>query len=107
MAIATAADLIDINGNLLTIAEFLAQYQEDLDEAAAGRRFKKFVHTRLDQMGVPADPNPNRTAETGCRIGERLNWIQGRWDRVDRAAAVLRGEHKDAYNTLMAELEKP
>ena len=78
MAIATAADLIDINGNLLTIAEFLAEYQKDLDEAAAGRRFKKFVHTRLDQMGVPANPNPNRTAETGCRIGERLNWIDER-----------------------------
>lgn len=37
--------------------------------------FKRYVHERLDEAGVPVDPCPTKTAHTGCRIGNRLDWI--------------------------------
>lgn len=37
--------------------------------------FKTYVHQRLDDIGVPHDPAPERTKETGCRIGERLSYL--------------------------------
>jgi hypothetical protein len=36
--------------------------------------FKAYVHKRLDEMGVPADPDSPHKAE-GCRVGGRLDWI--------------------------------
>lgn len=44
--------------------------------------FKAYVHKRLDCMGVPADPDPARTEETGCRIGSRLNAIERQLDEM-------------------------
>lgn len=38
--------------------------------------FKAYVHKRLDAMGVPENPEPARTLETGCRIGPRLDWLE-------------------------------
>ena len=46
--------------------------QEWINEAA---KFKRYVHQRLSAMGVPDDPDPSRTQETGCRIGSRLNYV--------------------------------
>jgi hypothetical protein len=40
--------------------------------------FKAYVHKRLDEAGVPADPEPERNRETGCRIEGRLNWVLSR-----------------------------
>ncbi len=48
------------------------ELQARLDQALA---FKTFVHKRLDQGGVPADPYPDETDKTGCRIGSRLKWL--------------------------------
>lgn len=38
--------------------------------------FKKYVHDRLDKMGVPSDPEPEQNAKHGCRIEGRLNYIE-------------------------------
>jgi len=38
--------------------------------------FKEYVHARLDAMGIPTDPDEKLTAETGCRIGTRLKYIE-------------------------------
>jgi hypothetical protein len=46
-----------------------------LIEVVALRKFKQYVHERLDAMHVPADPEPEKTLEHGCRVGERLNWL--------------------------------
>lgn len=45
----------------------------ELESEAA--KFKRYVHQRLSAMGVPDDPDPTRTQETGCRIGSRLNYV--------------------------------
>jgi len=44
-------------------------------ENAKLRAFKDFVHQRLDAMGVPVDP-PGEHRDAGCRIGQRLDWVQ-------------------------------
>jgi hypothetical protein len=44
-------------------------------ERDALRRFKEYVHRRLDEAGVPHDPQPEINELTGCRIGCRLDWL--------------------------------
>lgn len=41
-------------------------------------KFKSYVHQRLDEAGVPADPNSPHKAE-GCRIGGRLDVVLERF----------------------------
>lgn len=48
-------------------------------------RFKAYVHERLDQMNVPADPEPAENAKHGCRIEGRLNWIISEMIDADEA----------------------
>jgi Domain of unknown function (DUF3850) len=36
--------------------------------------FKGYVHQRLDQEFIPANP-PGEHADEGCRIGQRLDWL--------------------------------
>lgn len=52
----------------------------DRAEAAAAKlqKFKDFVHSWLDTVGVPADPDPLHNAAHGCRIRGRLQWLLGR-----------------------------
>jgi hypothetical protein len=44
------------------------------EEAAKLRAFKTYVHTRLDEAGVPSDPGGPHSIK-GCRIGDRLDII--------------------------------
>ncbi len=37
--------------------------------------FKTYVHKRLDDAGVPENPDPVGNKEHGCRIGGRFNWL--------------------------------
>lgn len=47
-----------------------------VSEKSKLQAFKDFVHRRLDEMGVPKDPeSPHRDA--GCRIGGRLDEVCG------------------------------
>lgn len=45
------------------------------------QRFKDYVHKRLDDAGVPTDPESPHKAE-GCRIGGRLDNIIGQRDEL-------------------------
>jgi hypothetical protein len=38
--------------------------------------FKTWVHAWLDSVGVPSDPDPEKTKVTGCRIGGRLAYLR-------------------------------
>lgn len=46
-----------------------------LEEVRKLRAFKRYVHERLDQAGVPADPESEQNAKHGCRIEGRLNFV--------------------------------
>lgn len=63
------------------IAQRDAEIERLKQELSALRAFKSYVHTRLDTFSVPSDPNPGETAKTGCRIGERLNWLFREFNR--------------------------
>lgn len=56
--------------------------------------FKKYVHDRLDQMNVPADPEPVASAAHGCRIEGRLNWLLDQMIEAEDKAETL--EHRVA-----------
>lgn len=45
--------------------------------------FKAYVHKRLDSMGIPSDPDVERTERTGCRIGSRLNHVASILEEVE------------------------
>jgi hypothetical protein len=55
-----------------TLQEWLVKAR-GMGNAAVG--FKAYVHQRLDEAGVPANPEPAKHALSGCRIGDRLDWI--------------------------------
>lgn len=57
-------------------------------EAKNLRAFKDYVHSRLDAAGVPSNPDPEKTQETGCRIGSRLNWLFGQVAELNCPAAA-------------------
>ncbi len=46
--------------------------QAGMQEIAALRRFKAYVHGRLDEAGVPTHPEGEHSA-AGCRVGDRLD----------------------------------
>lgn len=54
------------------------EYKDRLAAVTAERdklkKFKEYVHTRLDAAGVPVDPESSHKAE-GCRIGGRLDIV--------------------------------
>ncbi|MGC3945318.1 MAG: hypothetical protein QM762_12530 [Chryseolinea sp.] len=68
----TSNKCVDLySGRIQHDKEVINNLREELDKLAA---FKKYVHDRLDQVGVPADPNsPHK--EHGCRIGGRLDIV--------------------------------
>ena len=45
-------------------------------QLAGSQAFKTWVHEWLDRNGVPADPAPEQTAATGCRISGRMEWLK-------------------------------
>ena len=66
----------EFDWKLLDISKTLAKEVEALtDTVSKLREFKDYVHRRLDEAGVPTNPDPTKTKETGCRIGPRLDWL--------------------------------
>jgi hypothetical protein len=49
-------------------------YAELEAEVEKLKKFKEYVHKRLDEAGVPHDPDPEHNKQHGCRIEGRLNW---------------------------------
>jgi hypothetical protein len=62
--------------------------QKRLDELAALRAFKAYVHQRLDEAGVTVDPDSPHKAE-GCRIGGRLDEVFAERDALRARVAGL------------------
>lgn len=62
----TEADAIEACKRLNSIIEKMDNLQA----------FKTYVHKRLDDMGVPTDPEPEKNAMHGCRIEGRLNSVE-------------------------------
>lgn len=52
--------------------------EEILEELKKLRAFKSLVHSRLDSLGIPTDPEPENNAQHGCRIEGRLNELERR-----------------------------
>lgn len=52
--------------------------------------FKKYVHDRLDKMGIPADPDPDNNKEHGCRIEGRLNVVEAQGKRIEELEAQMK-----------------
>lgn len=72
---------MNTQGMEMTVREYedrLALVRRELAEAVAERdklrKFKQYVHARLDAAGVPVDPDGPHKAE-GCRIGGRLDSV--------------------------------
>lgn len=63
-------------GELLTADELAVwRYVQHLEARVAKlQEFKAYVHRRLDEAGVPVDPDSPHKAE-GCRIGGRLDEV--------------------------------
>lgn len=65
-------------GELATVVKLVRAEVKRGDRAVVLQSFKNYVHKRLDAAGVPADPEPEKNAEHGCRIEGRLNWVLAR-----------------------------
>lgn len=56
----------------------MEELKNQLEELRKLREFKAYVHSRLDGIGIPSDPEPEKNAEHGCRIEGRLNELERR-----------------------------
>lgn len=81
-------------------------------ERDALAKFKEYVHLRLNGAGVPVDP-PGEHRDAGCRIGQRLQWVDDRMRqlvgqvdgfREERDAAVARAEKAEEHDCRMSAL---
>lgn len=63
-------------------------------ERDALAKFKTYVHQRLDDAGVPVDPeSPHKAA--GCRIGGRLDYLFGLISKGDDSYAAIAAERDE------------
>jgi len=73
------ADAQALEGALQQVERELAGVRKLLAESEAATAklaaFKAYVHKRLDDAGVPEDPEPKKNKEHGCRIEGRLNCL--------------------------------
>jgi hypothetical protein len=93
----------------LNAAEQIASLRAELAAVKAERdrlaEFKAYIHRRLDEAGVPADPDSPHKAQ-GCRIGGRLDIVLGERDRLRSEVEQLRAACKavsDSFVYLPAE----
>lgn len=72
-----AAEIVGDTARSETITESNTETGKDIKDIAQKLlAFKTFVHERLDKMGVPKEfPNGPHTKE-GCRIGDRLDYVE-------------------------------
>lgn len=54
--------------------------------------FKDYVHERLDKESVPVDPDPEKTKETGCLIGARLDVLFATFKDIQEQRDALSGK---------------
>lgn len=58
------------------------------------KRFKDYVHERLDAAGIPTHPDGEHS-KNGCRIGDRLDIVLGRLAEQECQLEVVREAVKD------------
>lgn len=66
------------SGNTLTADELTERFYALRAERDRLQAFKDYAHKRLDDAGVPVDPESSHRAE-GCRIGGRLDLVLAKW----------------------------
>jgi hypothetical protein len=78
--------LADAYQEALDLVVYLRQEIAEREDLRAERdklrAFKDWVHAFLDAQGIPADPDPEETAWTGCRIGCRMRYLTAERDRL-------------------------
>lgn len=75
----------DHAAELAALRAELASASERADKLQA---FKDYVHQRLDDAGIPSDPDsPHKAA--GCRIGGRLDVVLARVEVAERDASGI------------------
>ncbi len=78
----------------------IAKITAERDKLAA---FKAYVHKRLDDAGVPVDPESSHKAE-GCRIGGRLDLVFAERDTLrEQLERIKTGEKPPAIHDLRVE----
>lgn len=78
----------------VTYLELLVAETKADGELATLRKFKEYVHQRLDALGIPVDPDPAKTTETGCRVGRRFDYL-------DAELAAIRADLLQVTETLV------
>lgn len=82
-----------------TLGEATSLITELAAERDALAKFKAYVHHRLDDAGIPADPESPHKAQ-GCRIGGRLDVVFSERDRLleacDKIDAYLMPSNRDS-----------
>lgn len=69
--------------------------------------FKAYVHNRLDEMGVPHSVPESEHDKAGCRIGGRLDWVEGVIKQNSVAIAEPESKPEIDYSEMVAALAKP
>lgn len=79
---------------ITAITEALQLSEEKDKEIEKLKKFKAYVHDRLDKIGVPNDPEPENNKSHGCRIEGRLNFIeQSNRELLEALNNVLEGSY--------------
>lgn len=96
-----------------SMATYLKNARAEADSLRAAlakaEAFKAYVHKRLDDAGVPADPEPAENAKHGCRVEGRLNYLEAsihvlddKRVKAEAEGAALRG----ALGALLKDVEE-
>jgi hypothetical protein len=82
--------------------EWMEQRAAAIARAEKAEAFKVYVHKRLDEAGVPADP-PSPHREHGCRIGGRLDVALAALAEVKKLRGVLKSYELWEKDLLLSE----
>lgn len=66
------------------------EFVENKSELESLRKFKAYVHQRLDEAGIPKQPNGVHTLN-GCRIGDRLDLVLPITHSLKARVAMIHG----------------
>jgi ribosomal protein S27AE len=91
---------------LKAIQSASSQIEDLTKEVEKLRKFKEYVHDRLDKMGVPSDPEPANNVSHGCRIEGRLNFIKATTDDLLKRSFNREDNLKSENKKLTKEVER-
>jgi hypothetical protein len=84
--------------------QYHSQIEDLTKEVEKLREFKRYVHDRLDKMGIPSDPEPANNASHGCRIEGRLNVVDRYREALVQSHEVILGLYT-LFNNKMNETQ--